>query len=140
MATHATLLRRIKKNVTPNPDPLTVTTVGPSTPVAKTLYEDSIVKMWVSKTGTGTPAISDDLNVSSITDVGVGDYTPVFATNFSSTHYGVGVIGLRVSGGPGEVASISERLAAVGSYRVQCRDADDGIEDQEFRVLAVGNN
>ena len=121
-------------------DPVLLATAAAATPAAKTLYEDSIVKMWVSKAGGGTPSIGDDVNVSSITDVGTGDYTPVFATDFSGSHYGVGVIGRRISGGPGEVASIGERLAAVGSYRVQCRDASNGIEDQNFRMMAVGNN
>ena len=139
MTTHATLLRRIKKNVTPDPDPLTVTTVGPSTPVAKTLYEDSIVKMWVSKSGFGTPAVADDVNVSSITDVGTGDFTPVFATNFSNANYGVGAVCLR-TGNPGETGVVAEHTAAVGSFRVQCRDASNGIEDSNFRLVAVGNN
>lgn len=118
---------------------VTLTTVAPSTPLAKTLYEDSIVKMWVSKTGGGTPAIGDDVNVSSITDVGTGDYTPVFATNFSTVNFGVGSIALKTSA-DGEVGTVTEHTAAVGSFRVNTRNNSNTLVESEFRMMAVGNN
>ena len=120
-------------------DPVVLATAAGSTPAAKTLYEDSIVKMWVSKTGFGTPAIGDDVNVSSITDVGTGDFTPVFATNFSTVNFGVGSI-CRRTGSAGEVGTVTEHTAAVGSFRVNCRDPSNTIEDSNFRMVAVGNN
>ena len=56
-----------------------------ATPTAKTLYEDSFSKAWVYWTDVaGTPTIQDDINVSSITDNGVGNYTINFATAFSA--------------------------------------------------------
>jgi hypothetical protein len=116
-----------------------VSTAAGSTPAAKTLYEDTVVKMWVSKTGFGTPAIGDDVNVSSITDVGTGDFTPVFATNFSSANYGAGAI-CRRTGSAGETGTVTEHTAAAGSFRVNCRDSGNTIEDSNFRLVAVGNN
>ena len=138
MTTPAGLLRRIKKERVASGG-LKVTTAAGSTPGVQTLYEDSIVKMWVSKSGFGTPAVADDVNVSSITDVGTGDFTPVFATNFSTANYGVGAICLR-TGSAGETGTVTEHTAAVGSFRVQCRDSSNGIEDSNFRMVAVGNN
>ena len=44
-------------------------------------------KAWVNFNGTGTPAIRDSFNVSSITDNGTGDFTVNFATNMPSTSY-----------------------------------------------------
>lgn len=44
-------------------------------------------KAWVNFNGTGTVAIRAQLNVSSITDNGVGDYTVNFATAFADTNY-----------------------------------------------------
>jgi len=120
-------------------DPVLLATAAASTPAAKTLYEDSIVKMWVSKTGFGTPSIADDVNVSSITDVGSGDFTPVFATNFSNGNYGVGSI-CRRTGSAGEIGTVAEHTAAVGSYRVNTRDTSNAVEDSNFRLVAVGNN
>ena len=42
---------------------------------------------WVNFNGTGTPAIRDSFNVSSITDNGTGDYTAVFSSNMDNTNY-----------------------------------------------------
>ena len=138
MTTPAGLLRRIKKERVGSGG-IKVTTAAGSTPGVQTLYEDTIVKMWVSKTGFGTPAIGDDVNVSSITDVGTGDFTPVFATNFSTVNFGVGSI-CRRTGSAGETGTVAEHTAAVGSFRVNCRDASNGAEDSDFRLVAVGNN
>lgn len=46
-------------------------------------------KAWVNFNGTGTVAIRDQLNVSSITDGGVGIYTINFATVMSNANYTV---------------------------------------------------
>jgi hypothetical protein len=45
------------------------------------------VKAWVNFNGTGTVAIRASMNVSSITDNGVGDYTVNFATALSDVNY-----------------------------------------------------
>ena len=66
---------------------VTLTTVAPSTPGASVLYSDSIVKGWARFQVDGT--IDDDLNVSSITDNGIGDWTVNWATAFASTTYAV---------------------------------------------------
>jgi len=48
---------------------------------------DGAAKAWVNFNGTGTVAIRDDLNVSSITDNGTGDYTINFATAMANANY-----------------------------------------------------
>jgi hypothetical protein len=48
---------------------------------------DNNVKAWVNFNGTGTPAIRASLNVSSITDNGVGDYTVNLTTAIADTNY-----------------------------------------------------
>jgi len=44
-------------------------------------------KAWVNFNGTGTVAIRASMNISSITDNGVGDYTANFTTAFSDANY-----------------------------------------------------
>ena len=59
---------------------------------------DGAAKAWVNFNGTGTVAIRDDLNVSSITDNGTGDYTINFAAAMANTNYVVcGSAGLNSS-------------------------------------------
>ena len=47
----------------------------------------SPIKAWVNFNGTGTVTIRDSLNVSSITDNGVGDYTINFSSPLSGPNY-----------------------------------------------------
>lgn len=44
-------------------------------------------KAWVNLNGSGTVAVRDSLNVSSITDNGTGDYTVNFSNNFGGANY-----------------------------------------------------
>ena len=46
-------------------------------------------KAWVNFNGTGTVAIRDDFNVSSITDNGTGDYTVTFSSAMPNANYAV---------------------------------------------------
>ena len=46
-----------------------------------------LVKAWVNFNGTGTVAIRDNFNVSSITDNGTGDYTVNFSNSLGSSDY-----------------------------------------------------
>tara|TARA_R100001443_G_scaffold40515_1_gene53943 strand:- start:292 stop:717 length:426 start_codon:yes stop_codon:yes gene_type:complete len=49
--------------------------------------KENIVLAWVSFNGTGTPAIEDDFNVSTITDNGNGDYTVNYTNNLPNDDY-----------------------------------------------------
>jgi len=55
-----------------------------STPVQ---IEQGRAKIWVNFSGTGTPSIRDDYNVSTIGDNGVGDYTINFSITMSNNDY-----------------------------------------------------
>ena len=48
-------------------------------------------RAWVNFNGTGTVAIREDYNVSSITDNGTGDYTVNFTNALSDANYAVGL-------------------------------------------------
>lgn len=52
-----------------------------------------IASAWVNFNGTGTVAIRDSYNVTSITDNGIGDYTVNFTNSTSDTNYAVLVCG-----------------------------------------------
>jgi hypothetical protein len=52
---------------------------------------------WVNFNGTGTVAISDSENVSSITDNGTGNYSANFATNMANTNYATVTNGARLN-------------------------------------------
>lgn len=120
--------------------PITVTAVGVATPTARRLYFDNMVFFWVRKTGGGSPAIDDDFNCSSITDTGVGRFTPNIATAFSNATYGGG-LGHIVS-----TTSIDADLCLVSpattSFEIANRDNAGGLKDgnSDFHVLLLGDN
>ena len=80
-----------------------LTGAAPSPPAANTIYKDNVAKAWINFDGTGTIAIRDSFNVSSITDNGVGDYTVVWDTDFADAKYAVafGVSGENTNGNRG---------------------------------------
>ena len=51
----------------------------------------SVAKAWVNFDGTGTAAIQDSFNVTSLTDNGTGDYTINFTNALSNANGGVSV-------------------------------------------------
>ena len=73
-----------------------------------------IAKVWVNFNGTGTVAIRDSYNVSSVSDNGTGDYTVNFSAAMSDTNYcKVGHCFYWGTAG----GDFGERTAATGSLR-----------------------
>jgi hypothetical protein len=69
---------------------LTVTGTAPSVDALSTASGSApsySARLWVNFNGTGTIAIRDDGNVSSLTDNGTGDYTVSFTTALPDTNY-----------------------------------------------------
>ena len=63
---------------------ITITSEGGS---ATMQLQQGLVKHFVNFNGTGTPAVNDSFNHSSITDNGTGDFTHTTANAFSNTNY-----------------------------------------------------
>jgi hypothetical protein len=63
----------------------TITASDGTSPV--TLTGQTAAKAWVNFNGTGTAAIRESANVSSITDNGTGDYTVSFTTAITDANY-----------------------------------------------------
>ena len=67
-----------------------------------TLTGQYAAKAWVNMNGTGTIAIRDSQNVSSITDRNVGLYSATFTNNMSDGNYQLSVTGGGTSGATGD--------------------------------------
>ena len=95
-----------------------------------------VAKAWVNFSGTGTPAIQEDFNFTSITDNGTGDYTLSFTANMSSANYvAVGTVCASSRG----VVSIT--AIAAGTVQVITREGHTGtVTDYgETSVLVFGD-
>ena len=62
-------------------------TVETSSGGAVTLTNQAAAKMYINFNATGTVAIRDDLNISTLVDLGPGDYQLNYATNFANISY-----------------------------------------------------
>ena len=54
---------------------------------ATTLTKQSAAKAWVNFNGTGTIAIRDSFNISSLTDGATGDYLSYYSANMANVNY-----------------------------------------------------
>ena len=63
---------------------ITITSEGGS---ATMQLQQGVAKAWVDLDGTGTISISDALNISSTSDIGVGHYQFNFSSSMSSANY-----------------------------------------------------
>jgi hypothetical protein len=90
-------------------------------------------KAWVNFNGTGTVAIRDDFNVSTIGDNGTGDYTVNFTTAMDNANYCVASTGkFTENAGASTVLGVSianfASNPAAGSVRVVSGYADNGTQ------------
>ena len=67
-----------------------------------TLTGQNAAKMWINMNGTGTIAIRDSQNVSSITDRATGLYSASFTNVMSDANYQTNVTGGGISGATGD--------------------------------------
>ena len=83
-------LRQIDQDITTNATSVTTNAASITTNTSAIAAVQEI-KAWINFNGTGTPAARDSFNVTSITDLGVGEYTIVWATDFANDDYVVSV-------------------------------------------------
>lgn len=87
------------------------------------------VKAWINFNGTGTPAIRDSFNISSITDNGTGDYWLNFTNSLSNTNY-------CVSGTTGNSATPSDTVLTV----FWVATTTSALEVGRFRIITAQQN
>ena len=103
-----------------------------------TLTGQYAAKAWVNFNGQGTVAIRDSGNVSSITDIGTGEYRANFTTAMPDSNYAatVGSNEANSSGGRGNLTgTYNYTTSLVGLISV--RSSSAAVEDAFFVSLSV---
>lgn len=99
-------------------------------------------RAWVNFNGTGTVAIRESGNVSSITDNGTGDYTVNFATAMPDTNYSISTCPVRYPPN-NKVREIvlNEEISSVSSVAILCGYESGGdvwtLTDEPYLFLQV---
>jgi len=88
-------------------------------------------RAWVNFDGTGTVAIRDSGNVSSITDFGVGDYRVNFATGMQDNDYAVSGIT------SGQNVKFNLEALSTGAVRVRTRAGSFGDISQDQSTVCI---
>ncbi|KKL05945.1 hypothetical protein LCGC14_2600960 [marine sediment metagenome] len=107
----------------------TLTGVAPAPPVANRLYKDNIVKHWIQFNMTG-PTIFDSFNITSITDVNVGNFIVTIDRDYANDDYAC------ISGSDAYHTRTAS-LIAVGSYKLLCDDPSNNPFDASF-ISSIG--
>ena len=91
------------------------------------------IQGWIQFNGTGTIAINDSYNVTSITDNGTGNYTITWETDFANDDYAV-------AGMANDYQRVSIQSMAVGSVNIATTDSVEQLTDSSIiTLMAIGD-
>ena len=94
-------------------------------------------KAWLNLTGTGTIAIADSFNISSVTDHGTGAYSATFTNAMSNTNYSA-VASPRYPGfGPFQIAIFTG--VGTNSVSFNTQDLDNNAHDAHVHMAVFGD-
>lgn len=112
-----------------------------ASPDIDTVFSDSIVKAWARVANAGTPTITDDFNVGSLTDNAVGDTTVTFATATGTANYAAIATVEDTTSGNTDQRTAQIHTQATGSVRVLTRSHNNTTiadNDVGFNIIVVG--
>jgi hypothetical protein len=99
-------------------------------------------RAWVNFNGTGTVAIRESGNVTSITDEGTGDYTVNFTTAMSDVNYSL--VGTCTGGTSGQIINIrtaslsADPPTTMSTTAVRIRNRNDASTINDPNVVCIG--
>ena len=102
------------------------------------LHKQSAAKAWANLNGTGTIALRDSLNISSVVDNGTGDYTFNYTDNFLNANYSFSPSGgIGATGSGSRSISIANDDPSISSIRVVSETSSGSDDDIEYVTLIV---
>lgn len=104
-----------------------VDNIAPSAGGTEASLVRGIAKAWVNFNGTGTVAIRDSENVSSLIDNGTGVYTLNLSNGFSAADYSICA---STPGGAGEYSVAGPDTQLSSSFRIYTSDGSTAQEDK----------
>ena len=117
---------------------LKVTTVQTSAGGAVTLTKQHAAKAWWNLNGTGTIALRDSFNISSVADDGTGEYDPTFTNNMGNVNYSfLGFCG-GASSNNGYARLGNDETPTASAYNINTMtNTGSGAKDHNYVLSAV---
>lgn len=114
----------------------TSTTLVPS--VSAMVSHQGMAKAWVNFNGTGTVAIRDSFNVSSITDNGTGDYTLNLGVTMGNSNYAVtGSARMDAGGGNYNVGCVTPITSTTTTSQIRTRAVNNSALDCDVICIDI---
>ena len=112
---------------------------------AQTSIQQGLCKAWVKLNGTGTVAINNSFNTSSITDEATGHYSHSFTNNFADAHYVGSGSSMFSTNNNLHVVCIGDNNGANGtvptssSYELRTPYVAGSSAGQDCTIVSIGN-
>ena len=94
-------------------------------------------KAWIRFNGTGTAAITDSHNCSSLQDSGTGDYKVNLSNDLANANYCITAMGNYAQGGSKAPIIHQRGNVLVGSFEVRCTEAGTTYTNMDTGVHAI---
>ena len=101
-----------------------------------TNLQQGLAKSWMNLNGTGTIAVKDSLNVSSVSDGGTGIYNFNFGSNMANANYSLTMGSQAASGFPDKPQINSQ---ATGSFQCRQGHASDEVDAAIYNATVSGD-
>ena len=105
--------------------------------IATSFVAGGSAKQWVNFNGTGTIAIRDSLNTTSLTDNGTGDQSVTIANDMDNANYSLSITSNNVQTAIGDATNWSKTDPTVTLYRLITRGSGSSYQDSQFVCCEV---
>jgi hypothetical protein len=101
------------------------------------LVSGQLCRAWVNFNGTGTVAIRASFNVSSVTNLGDGDYEITFTTAMPDGNYAVVGMTDRSNSGGASISIDTSNAPGTSSFKIHCFNDAGSLVDGQYVSVAV---
>jgi hypothetical protein len=104
---------------------------------ATTNLQQGLVKAWMQLNGTGTIALADSFNISSVNDDATGIYTPTFTNNYANNDFSVSGSGGVSSTRP--VIRFDEGTTSTQKQEMRSESDGNAYDEASTRQMSMGD-
>ena len=114
-----------------------ITIVAGAGNITTTNVQEGLVKAWMQLNGTGTIALADSFNISSVSDDATGIYTPTFTNNYANNDFSVSGSGGVSSTRP--VIRFDEGTTSTQKQEMRSESDGNAYDEASTRQMSMGD-
>ena len=114
-----------------------ITIVAGAGNITTTNVQEGLAKAWMQLNGTGTIALADSFNISSVSDDATGIYTPTFTNNYANNDFSVSGSGGKTTTRP--VARFDEGTTSTQTQEMRQESDGNAYDEECTRQMSIGD-